>query len=465
MIGWGSLHFSNFDRHKLSPVTKFVSGIAPKCQYCLAIAKWTARFLDVSLPLAGRDSMLKRLSIVLMVASLAGSVVFAAPSSPLSKSSTASTAQLAALSESTGSSGPLAASGSSLTKSEPEVSKRPVEIKMGLAIEGSSRRDTNLERQDAVSTSLNLELNWKMAEWAFIEAAPRFKFTSGHVQSSSATNGRSNKLDLLYADFVFSDQNFFGLSAGALNTSKVHSSLLTDTSMPGLQVLLSSGEKNMFSVAAFGLTGIPGSSTATNVSDEVDKTPSFGSAGLRGRFKTESVEAKVQMATFQYQNLPSSVANDSVILGNSGIGPNNSPVQVFRYQYHGYEVATELAWKLTPRLEFKNKLAGVRNQGAPDEFNSGLLLDSSLEVGVDSVWTVIPSFTYFNVEPDAVVANFNDARVNTNRIGYLGGLAVQYKKLFKLGGVAGDRTMVFEDGIKGREKYFGLTLEALNVAF
>lgn len=353
----------------------------------------------------------------------------------------------------------------SSAKTEVEAAPKNLELKLGMIIEGYSRRDENAERQDAVYTALTPKLKWNLAEWAFVDLQPKIKFRTGHIQGATPTNGRESALTLSRAEFTFSDANFFRLSAGALDTTDFHSNLLLDMALPGALAMLSSGQKNIFAVGIFGIGGVPGSSTKTDVSDEVDKTPSYMSTGVFSKLQTETVLSTLVLSTYQFRNLPTSIGNDSVKLGNSGLGSNLTPVQTLQYQFRGIEVNGKLNWKLTPKLEWKNDFAGVRNVEAPSELNTGWGLTTKAEIGVSADWLLIPEFTYFNVQPDAVVANFNDERITTNRVGYLGGVFVQYKKKFKVGGYAGERTLVFENPTQGRETVVGINVEALDVSF
>lgn len=356
----------------------------------------------------------------------------------------------------------------SLPKSEIPVApaQRPFEIRLGMGLEGSATRDSHSENRDLVATGITIGLKWNMMEWFYLEAEPKVRFASGHLQSATPTNGRDYGLSLKKGDFVLSDQNFFKASAGALDLTQLHSTLLMANPLPGAHALVSSGEKNPFAVAGFIFAGVPSSVTLTNNSDDVDRTPTFGSAGLRARLKTENFEGKFQLAAFRYQNLPSNVGNDSVKLGNTAApGSPYTSMQALAYQYGGYEGLAEIDVRLSTALGFKSQLAAILNREAPDELNKGYSFTNSLDVGLTGEWTLIPSFVYFSVEPDAAVANYNDDRINTNRVGYLAGLALQYKKLFKLGGVGGERSTIFDSPYQGRERYIGLTLEALNVAF
>lgn len=357
---------------------------------------------------------------------------------------------------------------SSLQKAEltnPNDKKR-VEMSWGLLMDAGFTRTELAERRDVVSTVIKFNLKVNLSEWAYIRANPKLNFVSGHYQAATPTNGRDYALGLSSADFTFSDANFFSASAGLLEFSNHHSALLTETVMPAANVFLSTGETNTLSAGLFGNAGVPGSNTDTNNSEEAGKTPNFASAGLRLRLKTERFEGKIQGAAFSYKDLPSSIATDSVLLGNTASADSaTTPVRKFEYQFRGYEGLLAFGWQMSPSIKWSFQGAFVRNQEAPNELNQGYSIGNDFEFGLNANWKIIPSYLYYRVEPDATVANFNSEYMTTNHVGYRGGLAFQYKDQVKFGGVYGERNILFESAAQGLEKYVGLTLEALNVAF
>lgn len=386
-------------------------------------------------------------------------------SNPSSSSSTTSAPLPYAPASSIGAGSPQTSN--SISKSElGENNRKAYTFTLGLVMSGDSTRSELADRRDMLGTTLNIGAKYVFSDWAYVEANPSLKFLSGHTQSASATNDRDKNVLLQSTQFVFSDANYFSASAGIQDLTKDHSSILINNPMASARVMVSSGEKNKTAASLFSYAGVPGSSSDSNNSNDLDKTPSFGSTGLRLRYKDDLFESHIQVSMFQYRDLSSAVATDSYLLGNSTTAETSmTSVRQFDYEFQGVEAIAEIDWQFHPLFKWNINASAIQNREAPEGLNSGYAIVNTLEIGVGSKWKVIPSYTYYRIEPDATVANFNDEKMNTNRVGYLGGLSFQYKNEFKFGGVAGERDVVYTSAVQGKETYVGITLEALSVSF
>jgi hypothetical protein len=343
---------------------------------------------------------------------------------------------------------------------------KKIDMSWGMGLTGQLDHNDLGDRQDGVLTSARFSLTYGLSNWAFLEVQPQIQFMTGHIQAATDSNGRSYNIILRKADVTFTDHNYTLASAGVLQLDQFLSPLLIDVPLPGIKVVLSTGLRNAFSADIFGIAGIPGSSTNSNNSDQVDQTPSFSAAGLQLHTRQNFFNGILSLAYFQYSNLPTSVTNDSVKLGNTpqAAGPL-SPNSNFRYTYGGEQVAFNSTWKFNPWLGWDLKAAWIHNEQTVPEYSQGYSLYNELAVGVGGGWTLLPNFNYFNIAPDATVADFNQDIFGTNRDGYLIGLALAYQKEFKFGVVGGERNVLFESALQAHETYFGIVLEATNVNF
>lgn len=345
---------------------------------------------------------------------------------------------------------------------EPE---KPYVASWSMQLGGQFIRDTLANQKTQAALGLNLNLEYNLTPYFALNISPRISFRNGHIQAASSTNGRENSLELINASAVFSDRNYYALSAGVLDMTQVHSGLLVASTFPAAKALISTGEENYFAANLTVLGAVPSSATVTNNSRDYDKTPSFQSVALRVKYTGSMAEALLQLSQYQYQDLPLNVSTDSTFLGNSGIGPDNSPQTEFRYRYAGQELRTALGLKLNRALTYRFTGAVVRNQEAPIGLNSGYLIGNQVDYVMNGRWTLAPTFSYFRVEPDTTVANFNDAMTTTNRVGYATGLGFHYRKQFKIAALSGEREVVFLKTSQARERFMSLSLETFDVPF
>lgn len=359
----------------------------------------------------------------------------------------------------------MVSSVSSLKPERPSQSERPYQAAWSLQLGGQFVRDTLANQKTQTALGLNLSMNYRFTSLFSLIINPRVSFRNGHIQAATSSNGRENSLELVSAAAVVSDHNFFLASAGALDLAEIHSTLLVDSTFPAAKVQVSSGEKRPLSLQLTGVIAVPSSATLTNNSQDYDKTPAFQSAAVRLRYMRPLFDGYLQLGQFRYRDLPLNVSTDSTFLGNTPLGPDNSPQTEFRYQFSGIEARLVAGIQLNSRWSYRLHSALVQNREAPSGLNQGYLLSNQVEYVLSGDWTLAPTFSYFRVEPDTSVANYNDPMTTTNRIGYATGMTFHYQRIFKVGALGGEREVVFQKTSQARERFVNLTLETFDVPF
>lgn len=147
-------------------------------------------------------------------------------------------------------------------------------------------------------------------------------------------------------------------------------------------------------------------------------TPSFMIETLGLGYVGESVLFDLQVSHFQYQDISSSVAQDSRFLGNSVSGVNQNAK--FSYGYEGINVASDFALNIGSDKVLKIKGQYLFNNEAPDGRNTGYLYGAALRMN-----SVELGALRFKNESDSSVAYYNDKWLgHNNRDGY--GVSVKY---------------------------------------
>src|SRR5690606_37673966 len=123
-----------------------------------------------------------------------------------------------------------------------------------------------------------------LTEELSVHVDPVVKFRNGHEQAATATNDRAGTLLLRAARVLWENRQGIGLSAGVLDLTRDHSSLLIEEPMAAATMGWTSKVFDAFLYA-----GVPGSAPSNANSDQADKTPGFFSSGVRLRAAREDL--------------------------------------------------------------------------------------------------------------------------------------------------------------------------------
>jgi len=235
----------------------------------------------------------------------------------------------------------------------------------------------------------------------------------------------------LISPFAKSSGDFFTLEVGALNQSRTigNKVLISGNSFPGVSEVL------RFDLGDLGLTlraqqMVPFSQVENAELAEREATPYFLTESARISWDTKAFRATATAGLFQYSELPSAVAFQSQILGNSVIGDQINAE--FRYDFSGWFANFGLSSYLTSKIFMQFKGFLVENQDAPQTLNRGQEFLGSLQYIGKRVWFG-PYFGVFSLEPDVSPAFYNASFFgNNNRDGWYAGLDVFVRRPSKM---------------------------------
>lgn len=353
-----------------------------------------------------------------------------------------------------------------------EFSAQNLQANWYVSLGGKRNQDALSNQKTEANFSINLNASYDLTSFLNLKASPRLYFRNGNVQSDSATSGKDNTVELAEASANFHYDEMVQFSLGALNQGRHFSRMfIDDIAFPAANLSLQLGtagtaEKKESFAALSVQSAIPTSSTLTTNSRDYEKTPTLSMIGTQGQVVWENWSLNPRLNYFEYKNLPSTVASDSGVLGNSvrRLSDDTSSAAEFLYPYQGFEGGLVTRYDATRNLGFH--LAGhfSENTAAPKNLAQASTFQLGMDYWMGSLkWT--PSFEYFKIAPDAAVAYYNEALYETNRVGYQGGLALQYKKIFVIALKGGERDVVFESATQSREHFYSLALETLHASF
>lgn len=225
------------------------------------------------------------------------------------------------------------------------------------------------------------------------------------------------------------------LSAGALNQGDLGMRLLVDRQpFPGVRESVVLGSNSRLKVKLMAQQTIPTSKTLSTKTVDAEVTPLFTTESLEISIKpNDKLSLKGFVTHFAFLNLPSAVALESVIYGNSvaEIGPNTAR---FKYGFEGIGAGGSANIQISRNLEWNFLGYVLQNAQAPEGFRNAQFLRTDLKIGIPGDVDLIPGAALFFVEDDVTPGFYNNPYSgHNNRQGFAGSLEVFFQKQrFKL---------------------------------
>lgn len=263
--------------------------------------------------------------------------------------------------------------------------------------------------------------------------------SSGYAQSRFGDNvGASG----LYVDEAVLNLRAFDTSiarmyvaGGALSQGVFDSSMFIGRqAFPGVKETLVFGNAKEFKLRLWAQQTIPTSKNLSTKTVDAEITPSFLTETVDLQIKpNDTFTMKAAVTHFKYNNLPSAIAQESIIYGNTvdEIGPNTSR---FKYGFDGVFASAGLDVDITRRFGWWISGAVVQNAAAPEGYRNAQHIKSGFKIGLPGEIDVVPSFGTYFIEDDAVPGFYNSSGIgHTNRQGYGGALETFFQRQkFKL---------------------------------
>jgi hypothetical protein len=307
------------------------------------------------------------------------------------------------------------------------------------------------------------DLRYEPLQNVYFLLGPKFTYANGFVQTQDDQGATKAEWSIREIS-INGDLTYLQASAGALDQTPQHPSvLLFEQTFPAAKLRLHSNSHANWVYSLQGETGIPTSSSLSPQTQTFEKTPGYQSGFVGVMSQKMRIDLDAKVGAFQFQNLPTSVATKSALLGNTTTNTNGGDSQ-FIYEYSGGFVQLQAKARLMPRLDLGVNLEAAQNNQVSQNLSHATLARAFSDFRFIRNFEISPFYESFRIEPDAVVALYNSDMLNTNRVGYRGGLAVTYKQTLKVSVSSGERDVIYESPFQQREKTLYLRLETLDVA-
>lgn len=284
-------------------------------------------------------------------------------------------------------------------------------------------------------TDIVPEINLKYNSWLSFNLVLEAFFSASNTRNFYTEEGKSiNSVDLDEAAAVFNPLDNLEIRAGALRTviNPIYSIMSEESSFLGCtQKYEFRPELVPLTLTFFTDEAVPSSGTVSR--GIIDDAPNayFLTQTLQADAELPALKSTLQVASthFEFGNLSSNVASDSILIGNNpqsfeGIKQNTR----FIIGFGGFESAANLKtdWKNNLTTELKASL--IQNTEAPSDGNWGTQARFATTFKFEKV-NLIPSIGFFKMGGDVTPATYTIFPYRYhNRIGHTAQLRLELKK-------------------------------------
>ncbi len=328
-----------------------------------------------------------------------------------------------------------------------------------LRLAGSDIKDES-EQSKTVDIRADIKAKYYLLPSLLLDIQPSIGMQTGQKQTADGAQDSESRLFLNQAAAHYLPTKYIKLSAGALNQRYSHSKVLVDNiAFPGARAE-AFDDSSSFKYGISAESTIPTSTSMSTNTKDLEKTPALHSAQLKFAYQPSRKNyLKNSIGYFVFQNLPSTVAHQSRLLGNDILQISEAQY-AFIYKFAGYEASSEFNIAVTSYLEFNGNLEYLKNTQAPEGLNQAynIGINATIKTGRTNELSIGGSF--FRIEPEAAVSYFNASGFETNRIGYSADSFLSFRKEgFKLGLRYIDSQVIYTREPQSREKTLLLMLE------
>lgn len=316
------------------------------------------------------------------------------------------------------------------------------------------------------AAKLNLLGGMNLIEGLKIKADLSVVGASGFSQNRFGRDSLGSGINIHEAMAVINDGGILQLDAGIIN-QKYHNAPLLVSSLPfpGLRQTLR-WKTNRFEIGARAQQSIPTSRTLDSQKrSEKESTPSFLTQGLYiNALATPTTKIELAASQFRFENLPTSVADSSRVLGNN-VPFSTAAQSSFFFDFQGQFYTGSLEQKITDSLGVFGTALLLENKEAPKAFNRGFLTEAGIALKIRDHKLQVSAAQFFN-ESDSSVAFYNSSKFGHNNMkGYSVGASFVYKNIFKISGHFSDSDVISANLVNTRRQNLGLSLETVYVEF
>lgn len=260
----------------------------------------------------------------------------------------------------------------------------------------------------SIGLKLNMNIEYEFDKTFSFIVEPEMSFSSGHqlgFLKEKSTNETGIYLRDGYARFQPFRQLHFRF--GVLRQDLFNNPLFLRTSpFPGMRQSFSLSFAKLTTSMHFQQL-IPTSTTLSTKAVEKEDAPQLQTQTFTASYQSNPWSFALTGSLFQFKDLPSTVAADGHLNGNS-IRSNNALNPSFRYGYSGYTASAQMKWSHGERLQVALISSFLTNQSAPNDRNKGLWNELMFRHPVGHKYSFAYDISYFVNQKDSSPSYYNE---------------------------------------------------------
>jgi hypothetical protein len=364
--------------------------------------------------------------------------------------------------EPTSSQMPPAATSVTRVKTASPTVQRAMKLELNVYMGGESLTDEQTQAH-AVGAGVEGDLHLGLVRTLDFRLRGQMALSSGYAQTTLGDVQLKNGVFLKEAYLQFKPVNAFALQAGALDQGELEAPLLVSKRpFPGVAERLKIGNAFM-SAELRAEQCVPTSSELTTKAVEAEPMPSFFTESLLLKVRPfEALELKASGTHYRYQSLPSAVAAESALYGNT-LKSSEPGTERFLFEYEGFVASSGAKIHLTRTVSWGIDGQMIRNTKAEETYQNAQVLGTEFVVGLPGDVDLKPRAEMFFAESDVAPAFYNSVEYgHGNRQGWGAEVKATFRKeKFRIGAryVASD--LINPSLEQSRQAYFIVRFESL----
>lgn len=337
--------------------------------------------------------------------------------------------------------------------------KRKPSVKWNLSLMGTNFANEREQAQTA-GFGVGAEIRYRLVESLNFRATAGLTMQSGYAQSRFGDNTPRSGLDLREAYLQWRPLSFFAVEGGALDQGQLKLPLLVSARpFPGVAERILIGNRRL-GAELRAQQVVPTSTTLATKTVDAEASPQFFTETLRlSIMPHEAITLRANATHFVFNQLPSKVALDSSVFGNT-LDPDE---QKFMYQFQGYAAGGGAKVDFTPRFAWNIDGHVMQNIDAPEGYRMAQLVSTGFEIGLSGDVNLVPQAEMFFAESDVAPAFYNDSGYgHTNRQGWAADLSATFKQAgIKLGARFVNADLISQQINQSTQQYLMIRFETL----
>ena len=333
---------------------------------------------------------------------------------------------------------------------------------------GAEKLNDEISQGTVTNLSGSMKLDYQLIETLRFYGEPKISSSQGQAQSLYGEFEPNNSFSVDEALINFAPHEFVDFNAGILSHQPEkrigNSYLMANAPFPGIEISIHVLNFEKVKLDLLLEESIPTSYSLDSGVQEREATPRFHAQSIKLDLGHEKdyLRSKTFLTKYQFDNLPSIVAQKSLTKGNTVTDGYH-----FDYKFSGYSLSTEVDFDLNSSLTVLGVGSYLVNDEAPKGLGTGYSWGGGFDYYIAKDLIFTSKIEKFYNEPDIAPAYYSTYQLGlNNRQGYIYEVGLEFSNLnLKLKAGYMDSDLVYKSGLMAKRTSYSIKLETLDVKF